>query len=94
MTPVSFGSSRGPSPLIVGNSIPIAIAIQESISARFKGSDETKCNSIIYGCLKIAFPAGILQILTTNPSIQNLSFKLTNANKIAKIQCNKDLATE
>jgi hypothetical protein len=94
MTPISLGSSRGPSPLTANGVIPIAIAIQESISARFKGSDESKCNSVIYGDLKIAFPAGILQTLTNNPSLPTLRFKLTNASKIAKVLCNKDLVVE
>ena len=62
MTPVSICSSRGPSPLTLGSSIPIAAAIQECVSARFKGSDESKCTSAIYGILKIAFPTGILQV--------------------------------
>lgn len=65
MTPVSVNSSRGPSPLTLGMSdvVPIAVAIQECISARFKGSDESKCQVQIIGSLKIAFPAGILQVL-------------------------------
>lgn len=62
MTPVSICSSRGPSPLTLGSSIPIAAAIQECVSARFKGADESKCTSAIYGILKIAFPTGILQV--------------------------------
>lgn len=94
MTPVSLGSSRGPSPLTANGVIPIAIAIQESISARFKGSDESKCNSVIYGDLKIAFPAGILQTLNNSPTLPTLRFKLTNASKITKVLCNKDLIAE
>lgn len=94
MTPVSLGSSRGPSPMTGNGVIPIAIAIQESISARFKGADESKCNSVIYGDLKIAFPAGILQTLINNPTLPALRFKLTNASKIAKVLCNKDLIVE
>lgn len=65
MTPVSICSSRGPSPLTlnnVGSSIPIAAAIQECVSARFQGADESKCKSAIFGILKIAFPTGILQV--------------------------------
>lgn len=65
MTPVSICSSRGPSPLNLGSnntSIPIAVAIQELVNARFKGSDEQKCSSTIFGILKIAFPTGILQV--------------------------------
>lgn len=68
MTPISMnsvGSSRGPSPLTIGfsDTIPVAIALQESISARFKGTDESRCQTQMFGSLKIAFPAGIVQVL-------------------------------
>lgn len=67
MTPISLssvGSSRGPSPLTIGfnDTIPIAIALQESISARFKGTDESRCQTQMFGSLKIAFPSGIVQV--------------------------------
>lgn len=64
MTPVSVSSSRDPSPLTLGviNKIPIAAALQECISAHFKGSEEAKFLMQIYGCLKIAFPCGIIQV--------------------------------
>lgn len=70
MTPVSLNSSRGPSPLTIGfnDTIPIAIAIQESISARFKGTDESRCQTQMFGSLKIAFPAGIVQVRMYNYS--------------------------
>ena len=68
VTPISVGSSRGPSPLTLGisDAVPIAIALQESVSACFKGTDETKCQIQVIGSLKMAFPAGIIQVL---PSI-------------------------
>ncbi|RWS26264.1 F-BAR domain only protein 2-like protein, partial [Leptotrombidium deliense] len=96
MTPISIGSSRGPSPVTIGmcDVIPIAVAIQESISARFKGADETKCQIEIYGNLKIAFPAGVIQVLTNNPSPAVLSFKLKNTSKIDKIHTNNDVVNE
>lgn len=67
MTPISLssvGSSRGPSPLTIGfnDTIPVAIALQESINARFKGTDESRCQTQMFGSLKIAFPAGIVQV--------------------------------
>ena len=63
MTSIS-GYSRGPSPITLGisDTIPIAIALQESVSACFKGIDETKCRVQVLGCLKMAFPAGIVQV--------------------------------
>jgi hypothetical protein len=64
MTPISVGSSRGPSPRTLGisDAVPIAIALQESISACFKGIDESKCQVQVIGSLKMAFPAGIVQV--------------------------------
>lgn len=80
MTPVSICSSRGPSPLTlnnVGSSIPIAAAIQECVSARFQGADESKCKSAVFGILKIAFPTGILQV----ESLRNLAFSVLVINR-------------
>jgi hypothetical protein len=64
MTPISVGSSRGPSPLTLGisDAVPIAVALQESVSACFKGIDETKCQVQVIGSLKMAFPSGIVQV--------------------------------
>lgn len=67
MTPVSvtsMGSSRGPSPLTIGfnDTVPLAVAVQESISAKFKGTDESRCEVQMLGSLKVAFPAGIVQV--------------------------------
>ena len=65
MTSISVGSSRGPSPLTLGISdvVPIAIALQESINACFKGQDETQCQVNLVGSLKLAFPSGIIQVI-------------------------------
>ncbi len=43
-TSMSIGSSRGPSPLTIGMSdnIPLAIAFSETINVYFKGADEAK----------------------------------------------------
>ena len=64
MSITSMGSSRGPSPLTIGfnDTVPLAVAIQESISAKFKGTDESRCDVQMLGSLKIAFPAGIVQV--------------------------------
>lgn len=63
-TPISVNSSRGPSPLTLGmnDTIPLAVAFQESISAMFKGTDETRCQINMLGSLKLSFPAGIIQV--------------------------------
>ena len=41
-TSMPFGSSRGPSPLTIGMSetIPLAVAFSETVNALFKGGDE------------------------------------------------------
>lgn len=64
MTPISLCSSRDSSPLTIGMSdtVPIAIAFQESVGACFKGADENLCRINIIGCIKIAFSAGIIQV--------------------------------
>ena len=71
MTSMSVGSSRGPSPLTLGisDAVPIAIALQESVSACFKGIDETKCQVQVIGSLKMAFPAGVVQVLAISLSL-------------------------
>ncbi|XP_015792917.1 F-BAR domain only protein 2 [Tetranychus urticae] len=96
MTPVSVNSSRGPSPLTLGltNVIPIAVAIQECISARFKGSDESKCKIQIIGSLKIAFPSGIIQVFANNTCPALLSFKLTNSSRFERLIPNKDIVMQ
>lgn len=64
MTPISLGSSLASSPLTRGptDSVPIAVAFQESIAARFLGSDESRCESQMCGYLKFAFPSRIVQV--------------------------------
>lgn len=60
----SLCSSRDSSPLTIGlgDSIPVAIAFQESIGACFKGNDEGACRVSVIGCVKMAFSAGIIQV--------------------------------
>ena len=96
MTPVSvnsFGSSRGPSPFTIGfeDAVPLAVALQESISAKFYGTDESKTDIRILGSLKIAFPSGIVAVLSNNPNPPTLAFKLNNAGQIEKIYPNNSL---
>ncbi|UXI18148.1 STE20-related kinase adapter protein alpha [Sarcoptes scabiei] len=93
MTPISFSSSRDSSPLTIGMSdtIPLALAFQESIGSCFKGTDEMSSKVHIIGCIKIAFSAGIIQLLTMNPYLPQLSFKLKNTDRLDKIILSKDL---
>ena len=43
-TSMPIGSSRGPSPLTIGMSdtVPLAVAFSETVNAYFKGTDDTK----------------------------------------------------
>jgi hypothetical protein len=81
--------------LIIGNGdvIPLAVAFQEVISAKFKGTDESRCQVQMFGNVKIAFPSGIVQTLANNPSPAALAFKLTNAAKIEKLHPNRNFVT-
>lgn len=96
MTPVSvnsFGSSRGPSPFTIGfdDTVPLAVALQESISAKFHGTNEFDTDIRILGSLKIAFPSGIVTMLANNPNPPPLAFKLKNVNLIEKLYPNNSL---
>ncbi|XP_027205905.2 F-BAR domain only protein 2 isoform X1 [Dermatophagoides pteronyssinus] len=96
MTPISLCSSRDSSPLTIGMSdtIPVALAFQESVGSCFKGVDENLSRITIIGCIKIAFSAGIVQILTSNPYLPQLTFKLKHANRLEKIILSNDLVVE
>lgn len=92
---MSVGSSRGPSPLTIGMSdiIPIAVAFQEIVHAYFKGTDESRCMVKLTGDMMFSFPAGIVQVLTNNPSPATVTFRLRNASKMENIIPNKQLVT-
>lgn len=92
---MSVGSSRGPSPLTIGMSdiIPIAVAFQEIVHAYFRGTEESRCQVKLTGDMMLSFPAGIIQILTNNPSPAVLTFKIKNLAKMESIVPNKQLLT-
>ena len=91
----SFGLSRGPSPLTLGMSdvVPIAVAFQEVCHAMFNGSEETKCQVRLIGDMMISFPAGIVQVVANNPHPAQLSFKIRNATVFESIVPNLKLIT-
>ncbi|XP_056018722.1 F-BAR domain only protein 2-like isoform X6 [Ostrea edulis] len=99
-TSMPVGSSRGPSPLTIGMSdtIPLAIAFTETISAFFKGTDATrstsKCIVKIAGNVMMSFPAGVVRVFTENPNPALLSFKLKNVSKMENILLNKQLVEQ
>ncbi|XP_054709963.1 F-BAR domain only protein 2-like isoform X4 [Uloborus diversus] len=92
-TSMPVGSSRGPSPLTIGMSdtIPLAIAFNEVVNACFKGTDETRCQVRLMGDMKVSFPAGIVQVLANNPSPAHLIFRVSKASKLENILPNKQL---
>ncbi|CAL1284388.1 unnamed protein product [Larinioides sclopetarius] len=92
-TSMPVGSSRGPSPLTIGMSdtIPLAVAFNEVVNACFKGTDELRCQVRLMGDMKVSFPAGIVQVLANNPSPAHLVFRLSKASKLENILPNKQL---
>ncbi|XP_078531398.1 F-BAR domain only protein 2 isoform X1 [Lissotriton helveticus] len=89
----TVGISRGPSPVTLGNqdTLPVAVALSESVNAYFKGADPLKCIVKITGDMTVSFPSGIIKIFTNNPSPAVLCFKLKNTNKLEQILPNTQL---
>ncbi|KAG8456465.1 hypothetical protein GDO86_002303 [Hymenochirus boettgeri] len=89
----TFGVSRGPSPVTLGNqdTLPVAVALSESVNAYFKGADPTKCIVKITGDMTMSFPTGIIKVFTNNPSPAVLCFRLKNIGKLEQILPNTHL---
>ncbi|OCU02381.1 hypothetical protein XELAEV_18008144mg [Xenopus laevis] len=89
----TFGISRGPSPVILGNqdTLPVAVALSESVNAYFRGADPTKCIVKITGEMTVSFPSGIIKVFTSNPSPAVLCFKLKNTSRLEQILPNNQL---
>uniref|UniRef100_A0A8C3QKH9 F-BAR domain only protein 2 n=1 Tax=Cyanoderma ruficeps TaxID=181631 RepID=A0A8C3QKH9_9PASS len=89
----TVGVSRGPSPVSLGNqdTLPVAVALTESVNAYFKGADPTKCIVKITGDMTISFPSGIIKVFTSNPSPAVLCFRVKNTNKLEQILPNAQL---
>nr|XP_027223462.1 F-BAR domain only protein 2-like isoform X6 [Penaeus vannamei] len=89
------GTSRGPSPLTIGlsDTIPIAVAFQELCHAYFRGSDESKCQVKVTGEMMVSFPAGIVGVLANNPSPAQLSFRVNNFARVTNVLPNRQLIT-
>ncbi|XP_041360186.1 F-BAR domain only protein 2-like isoform X2 [Gigantopelta aegis] len=105
-TSMPIGSSRGPSPLTIGMSdnIPLAVAFTETVNAYFKGHDATKsmseedvgsrCVVRIAGNVMMSFPAGVVKVFTENPSPAMLSFRIKNISKLENITPNSELIVQ
>jgi len=72
--------SRGPSPLTLGHSdtIPIAVAFSETIDAQISQSADAEKQYFakVSGEVQVSFPHGIVRTLATNPNPPTLSFKI------------------
>ncbi|XP_013850342.2 F-BAR domain only protein 2 isoform X3 [Sus scrofa] len=89
----SQGVSRGPSPVSLGNqdTLPVAVALTESVNAYFKGADPTKCIVKITGDMTISFPSGVIKVFTSNPSPAVLCFRVKNISRLEQILPNAQL---
>ena len=89
----SFGYSRGPSPLTLGLSevIPLAVAFQEVCHACFRGPDESQVQVRLIGDLMVSFPAGIVNVIANNVNPAPLQFRICNSNALESVVPNKEL---
>ncbi|XP_036620001.1 F-BAR domain only protein 2 isoform X1 [Trichosurus vulpecula] len=89
----TIGVSRGPSPVSLGNqdTLPVAVALTESVNAYFKGADPSKCIVKITGEMTVSFPSGIIKVFTSNPSPAVLCFRVKNTSKLEQILPNAQL---
>ncbi|KAL2097756.1 hypothetical protein ACEWY4_006963 [Coilia grayii] len=85
--------SRGPSPLTMGpqDTLPVAAAFTETISAYFKGADPSKCVVKISGEMVLSFPAGITRHFATHPSPPVLTFSITHYTRLEQVLPNPQL---
>ncbi|XP_073827704.1 F-BAR domain only protein 2 isoform X10 [Musca autumnalis] len=88
-----IGSSRGPSPLTIGisDTVPLAVAFHEIIHAYFRGSDESRCQVKISGDMMLSFPAGIAGLLANNPNPAKLGFRIKNVHNLENFVPNSKL---
>nr|XP_008525853.1 PREDICTED: FCH domain only protein 2 isoform X4 [Equus przewalskii] len=89
----TVGVSRGPSPVSLGSqdTLPVAVALTESVNAYFKGADPTKCIVKITGDMTISFPSGVIKVFTGNPSPAVLCFRVKNTGRLEQILPNAQL---
>ncbi|XP_034488163.1 F-BAR domain only protein 2 isoform X2 [Drosophila innubila] len=88
-----MGSSRGPSPLTIGisDTIPLAVAFHEIIHAYFRGSDESRCQVKVSGDMMLSFPAGIAGLLANNPNPAKLGFRIKQVQNLDNLVPNGSL---
>ncbi|XP_026854144.2 SH3-containing GRB2-like protein 3-interacting protein 1 isoform X2 [Electrophorus electricus] len=86
-------SSRGPSPLTMGHqdTLPVAAAFTETISAYFKGADPSKCVVKITGEMVLSFPAGITRHFSNQASPPVLTFSISRYSRLEQVLPNPQL---
>ena len=99
-SPISFvhgTSSNGPtvspqhtstSSSPVGTAVPIAVAIQETCNAIFKGNDMSKCVIKVNGEVMVSFPASFVSQLESHEA---LAFKLSSVDNVERLLHNQHL---
>ncbi|XP_060057017.1 F-BAR domain only protein 2 isoform X2 [Erinaceus europaeus] len=89
----TVGVSRGPSPVSLGSqdTLPVAIALTESVNAYFKGADPSKCIVKITGDMTISFPSGVIKVFTGNPCPAVLCFRVKHISRLEQILPNAQL---
>ncbi|XP_066536842.1 SH3-containing GRB2-like protein 3-interacting protein 1 [Hoplias malabaricus] len=85
--------SRGPSPLTMGpqDTLPVAAAFTETISAYFKGADPSKCVVKITGEMVLSFPAGITRHFSNHPTPPVLTFTISRYSQLEQVLPNPQL---
>ncbi|KAL7876628.1 hypothetical protein AOLI_G00115910 [Acnodon oligacanthus] len=85
--------SRGPSPLTMGpqDTLPVAAAFTETISAYFKGADPSKCVVKITGEMVLSFPAGITRHFSNHPTPPVLTFTISRYSRLEQVLPNPQL---
>ncbi|XP_053352718.1 SH3-containing GRB2-like protein 3-interacting protein 1 [Clarias gariepinus] len=85
--------SRGPSPLTMGpqDTLPVAAAFTETISAYFKGADPSKCVVKITGEMVLSFPAGITRHFSNQLSPPVLTFTISHYSRLEQVLPNPQL---
>ncbi|XP_046708679.1 SH3-containing GRB2-like protein 3-interacting protein 1 isoform X2 [Silurus meridionalis] len=85
--------SRGPSPLTMGpqDTLPVAAAFTETISAYFKGADPSKCVVKITGEMILSFPAGITRHFSNQLNPPVLTFTISHYSHLEQVLPNPQL---
>uniref|UniRef100_W5LHK9 SH3GL interacting endocytic adaptor 1 n=1 Tax=Astyanax mexicanus TaxID=7994 RepID=W5LHK9_ASTMX len=89
---LSVSCSRGPSPLTMGpqDTLPVAAAFTETISAYFKGADPS-CVVKITGEMVLSFPAGITRHFSNHPTPPVLTFTISHYSRLEQVLPNPQL---